>query len=220
MKKATYLVVMASILPLFGQTALAYQGGKATMGYVGDSFGHVVTDSAGQCVHDSSWSKDMATAACDAGLMPKKVVAAEPAPQAAPAPVPEAAPEAVTTTEKITLGADTFFGINKSDLRPQGDSKLDALVDKIKAEDVSIKTIDVTGFTSSTGTAAYNQKLSERRAASVKSYLVSKGVNGDKIVTRGMGERQPVASNKTKEGRAKNRRVEIDIKALRTVTSN
>jgi OOP family OmpA-OmpF porin len=67
------------------------------------------------------------------------------------------------------------------------------------------------GHTDSIGSDAYNQKLSVRRAESVKAYLVSKGVEPNRIYTEGKGEKQPVASNKTKDGRQKNRRVEIEV---------
>jgi OOP family OmpA-OmpF porin len=67
------------------------------------------------------------------------------------------------------------------------------------------------GHTCSIGTDAYNQKLSVRRAESVKAYLVSKGVEPNRIYTEGKGEKQPVANNGTKEGRMKNRRVEIEV---------
>ena len=73
------------------------------------------------------------------------------------------------------------------------------------------------GHTDSIGSAEYNQKLSLRRAEAVKSYLVSKGVAASRIFVEGKGEAQPVADNKTKEGRAKNRRVEIEVVGTRPV---
>ena len=76
---------------------------------------------------------------------------------------------------------------------------------------IDLETIIAVGHTDSIGTEKYNQGLSERRAASVKSYLVSKGVDPNRIYTEGKGELQPVASNKTREGRAQNRRVEIEV---------
>jgi len=71
--------------------------------------------------------------------------------------------------------------------------------------------IDVYGHTDSTGSDAYNQTLSERRAQSVASYLSTRGVQSARLATRGFGESQPVASNTTEDGRAQNRRVEIRI---------
>jgi OOP family OmpA-OmpF porin len=79
---------------------------------------------------------------------------------------------------------------------------------------VDVEIVIATGHTDSVGTDAYNQKLSERRANSVKEYMVSKGVPAAKITTLGKGETQPVATNKTKEGRAKNRRVDIEFKGV------
>jgi len=75
--------------------------------------------------------------------------------------------------------------------------------------------VEVAGHTDSVGTDAYNQKLSERRAAAVKDYLVSKGIAASKVTTIGKGESQPVATNKTAEGRQKNRRVDIEFKGVR-----
>jgi Outer membrane protein and related peptidoglycan-associated (lipo)proteins len=79
---------------------------------------------------------------------------------------------------------------------------------------VDVEMVIATGHTDSIGTEAYNQKLSERRANAVKAYLVSKGVPASKITTLGKGETQPVATNKTKEGRAKNRRVDVEFKGV------
>ncbi len=71
--------------------------------------------------------------------------------------------------------------------------------------------IEITGFTDSTGEDAYNQRLSERRAESVRSYLSAQGVRPVRLVARGLGERMPIASNDTPEGRRQNRRVEIQL---------
>ena len=76
--------------------------------------------------------------------------------------------------------------------------------------------VDVIGHTDWVGTNAYNMKLSDRRAAAVKTYLVSKGIEANRVYTEGKGEKQPVADNKTKEGRAKNRRVEIEVVGTRS----
>ena len=76
---------------------------------------------------------------------------------------------------------------------------------------INLEVVIAIGHTDSIGADAYNQKLSVRRAESVKAYLVSKGVEPNRIYTEGKGEKQPVASNKTKDGRQKNRRVEIEV---------
>ena len=76
---------------------------------------------------------------------------------------------------------------------------------------INLEVVIAIGHTDSIGADAYNQKLSVRRAESVKAYLVTKGVAPNRVYTEGKGEKQPVASNKTKDGRAKNRRVEIEV---------
>jgi len=80
-----------------------------------------------------------------------------------------------------------------------------------KISGINLEVVIAIGHTDSIGSDAYNQKLSVRRAESVKAYMVSKGIAANRIYTEGKGEKQPVASNKTKDGRAKNRRVEIEV---------
>ena len=80
---------------------------------------------------------------------------------------------------------------------------------------INLEVMVAIGHTDSIGTEAYNQRLSERRANAVKAYLVSKGIESDRVATEGKGELQPVASNKTKAGRAQNRRVEIEVVGTR-----
>jgi OOP family OmpA-OmpF porin len=111
--------------------------------------------------------------------------------------------------EKVTMASDAHFDFDKAVLKPEGKAKLDDLVGKLKA--VNLEVIIAIGHTDSVGSNAYNQKLSLRRAEAVKAYLVSKGIEANRIYTEGKGETQPIADNKTKEGRAKNRRVEIEV---------
>jgi len=98
-------------------------------------------------------------------------------------------------------------------LKAEGRAKLDDLVGKIKG--ISLEVIIAVGHTDSVGSDAYNQKLSVKRAESVKAYLVTKGIEKNRVYTEGKGEKQPVADNKTAEGRAKNRRVEIEVVGTR-----
>ena len=139
-----------------------------------------------------------------------------PAPAAAPAPAPRPpappapAPAAAT---KVTYAADAFFDFDKAVLKPEGKAKLDDLVGKIKA--INLEVIIAVGHTDSVGADAYNQKLSVRRADAVKAYLVTKGIEKNRVYTEGKGEKQPVADNKTDAGRSKNRRVEIEVVGTR-----
>ena len=137
--------------------------------------------------------------------------APKPEPRAAPPTKPEAKPEAKPkpVAEKVTFAADVLFDFDKSVIKPAGKAKLDDLANKVRA--INLEVVIAIGHTDSIGSDAYNQKLSVRRAESVKAYLVSKGVEPNRIYTEGKGEKQPVADNKTKEGRAKNRRVELEV---------
>ena len=113
----------------------------------------------------------------------------------------------------MTYAADAFFDFDKSVLKPEGKAKLDDLVGKVQG--INLEVIIAVGHTDSVGTDTYNQRLSIRRSEAVKSYLVSKGVEKNRVYTEGKGEKQPVADNKTAEGRAKNRRVEIEVVGTR-----
>jgi OOP family OmpA-OmpF porin len=132
-----------------------------------------------------------------------------------PAPAPAPAPAPVPTSEKVSYSADAFFDFDKAVLKPAGMAALDDLTGKLK--DMNLEVIIAVGHTDSIGTDAYNQKLSVRRAEAVKAYLQSKGVEANRIYTEGKGEKQPVADNKNADGRAKNRRVEIEVVGTRTV---
>jgi OOP family OmpA-OmpF porin len=167
------------------------------------------------CWRDNFWTPATAAVGCDGAIVAQAAPA--PAPVAAPAPAvvapaPAPAPQPVAAS-KVTYAADAFFDFDKSVLKPEGKAKLDDLVGKVK--DINLEVIIAVGHTDSIGTDAYNQKLSVRRSEAVKAYLVSKGIEQNRVYTEGKGESQPVADNKTKEGRAKNRRVEIEVVGTR-----
>ncbi len=224
--KITYSTLAASAMLISLAATSAETGNqdvKAPLhsAYVQDANGNIVRDTYGLCVHTGYWTPADAIVGCDGVEAPKPVpVVAAPvvapapivAPVAAPAPV-AAAP--VITSEKVTFAADALFDFDKSVLKPEGKSKLTELAAKLK--DINLEAIVATGHTDSVGKAEYNQKLSVRRADSVKAYLVSAGVAADRIYTSGKGETQPVADNKTAAGREKNRRVEIEVVGSRSV---
>jgi OOP family OmpA-OmpF porin len=200
------------------------------VGGAGDNI--VVTDPfsdannpSGLCWRGAFWDPTNAQVGCDQDLIPKPpppppppapVVVPPPPPRApapAPAPVPVAPPKVVS--EKVTYAADAFFDFDKATLKPEGKAKLDELASKIKS--FTLEVVIAVGHTDSVGSDAYNQKLSLRRAEAVKAYLVSKGIEANRVYTEGKGEKQPLADNKTADGRAKNRRVEIEVVGTRTV---
>jgi OOP family OmpA-OmpF porin len=164
--------------------------------------GPVWKNSVGECWRTTWWTPAMAVEECDAML---KAPTITPPPPPVPAPVQKPKPVA----QKVTLAADVLFDFDKAVLKPAGKSKLDDLANSIRG--INLEVVIAIGHTDSIGSDAYNQKLSVRRAESVKSYLVSKGVEPNRIYTEGKGKKQPVASNKTKDWRAKNRRVEIEV---------
>jgi OOP family OmpA-OmpF porin len=143
---------------------------------------------------------------------PKPAPAPEPKPAPPPpAPKPEPKPEAKPkpVAEKVTFAADVLFDFDKAVIKPEGKSKLDDLASKVKG--INLEVIIAIGHADSIGSDEYNQRLSVRRAESVKAYMVSRGVEPNRVYTEGKGEKQPVASNRTSDGRAKNRRTEIEV---------
>jgi len=171
------------------------------------------------CWRDNFWTPATAAKGCDGEIKvapkaeaPKPVAPPPPAPPPV-APKPPAPPPPAPVSEKVTFAADAFFDFDKATLKPEATAKLDDLVSKTKG--INLEVIIAVGHTDSVGSDAYNQKLSIRRSEAVKAYLVSKGVEPNRVYTEGKGEKQPVADNKTAEGRAKNRRTEIEVVGTR-----
>jgi OOP family OmpA-OmpF porin len=191
-------------------SALASFASAQTIDNWRNANGDVWKNASGDCWRNASWTPATAAPGCGPAPVAPKAVEAPPAPMAAPAPAP--APQAPAAS-KVTYAADAFFDFDKATLKPAGKAKLDDLVGKVKG--INLEVIIAVGHTDSVGSDAYNQKLSVKRAESVKAYLVSKGIEKNRIYTEGKGEKQPVADNKTTEGRAKNRRVEIEVVGTR-----
>ncbi len=111
--------------------------------------------------------------------------------------------------ERTIILDDVLFDFDKSNVKPEAAAILDRLVAFMNEN--KDKKATLSGHTDSIGSDAYNQKLSERRVNAVRDYVVKKGVAAGRISGQGFGESKPIADNKTKEGRAKNRRVEIKV---------
>lgn len=144
----------------------------------------------------------------------------QPAPEVAPvvampAPLIEAKPAPVPVAEKVSFASEALFDFDQSTLKPQGKAALDQLLAQLTGMDLEV--IVTVGHTDAVGSDAYNQKLSQRRAEAVKAYLVAQGVETSRVYTEGKGETQPVADNTTAAGRAKNRRVTVEVVGTRKV---
>jgi OmpA-OmpF porin, OOP family len=202
---------------LFASAALATAAGAQTVDNWRNAGGDVWKNGTGLCWRDANWTPATAAKDCDGALKPAAAAPAPapvalPAPAPAPAPRPAPAPQPPAAT-KVTYAADAFFDFDKAVLKPEGKAKLDDLAGKVKG--INLEVIIAVGHTDSVGSDAYNQKLSVKRAEAVKAYLVTKGIEKNRVYTEGKGEKQPVADNKTKEGQAKNRRVEIEVVGTR-----
>ena len=185
-----------------------------------------IGNASGLCWRNANWTPATAAPGCDGAIAkPAAAPAATVAPvtaapaaaapaaaapaAAAPAARPAAPAASAAAATKVTYAADAFFASNNAVLKAAGKAKLDDLVSKVKG--INLEVIVAVGHTDSAGKDASNQALSVRRAEAVKAYLVSKGIEKNRVYTEGKGSKQPVADNKTKEGRAKNNRVEIEV---------
>lgn len=177
--------------------------------------GEVWKNASGECWRGMAWSPATAAAGCDGAIVPKAAEKPVAAPVVAEAPVavapaPKAAPVVVApVAQKVTYNAEALFAFDKAVLTTKAKADLDQLITKLK--DMNLEVAIAVGHADATGAEDYNQKLSIKRAESVKAYLVSNGVEKNRIYTEGKGETQPAADNNTKANRAKNRRVVVEI---------
>jgi OOP family OmpA-OmpF porin len=194
------LAIACSLAALLPASSMAQVNGK-NQGYLVDQEFKVVTAGGGTiCVRTSDWTPARAAAAeagafCDADLVAKKPAAsASPAPAPAPkaaAPAAKPKPEAAKPLpQKINFSADALFDFNAATLRPEGKAMLDDLMRVLQGANYEV--ILAIGHADRIGNAAYNQKLSLRRANAVKQYLVEKGIAPNRIYADGKGETQPL----------------------------
>jgi OOP family OmpA-OmpF porin len=213
------MAVLAATLGFGASLAQAQTSMPLDRVYVIDQRGEVAMSGAGLCWRTGFWTpaaaaKDPAGCKCDKDLLPKEVCEPAVIAKAAPAAGPSAKPSA----DKITVAADALFDFDKATLRPAGKQKLDEVV--AKSKQIKLEVIIAVGHTDRFGSDAYNQKLSEKRAAAVKTYLVSKGIEANRVYTEGKGEKNPVTkpdqcpgakSKKVIECLQPDRRVDIEL---------
>jgi OOP family OmpA-OmpF porin len=222
MNKTAKHSVMALVAVTLGLCASLAQAQAVDRIYAIDGRGEVVIDPYGLCWRTGFWTpaaaaKDPDGCKCDKDLLPKEVCEAKAA-AASAAAAPVAAPGVAPARTKETIAADALFDFNKATLRPEGKAKLDGVVNASK--NLTLEVVIAVGHADRIGGAAYNQKLSEKRAAAVKDYLVGKGIPANRVYTEGKGSKQPV----TKPGDCKgpksakviqclqpDRRVDIEI---------
>jgi OOP family OmpA-OmpF porin len=244
MKQAAKLGALLAVTALATATGTAFAqardipGAKNAPAYVLDARGNVVIDPFGLCWRTPAWTPQLAGidgpkgagCACDKAALPKAVCDPPPPPPPAPrvAPPPPPPPPAAPpppppppppplpapTSEKVTFATEVRFATAMT-LGDRDSVVLDDLVEKMKG--ITTEVVIVTGHTDSVGSAAANQRLSLSRAESVKKQLVAKGVDANRIYTEGKGPTQPIADNRTAEGRAKNRRVELEVVGTRAI---
>ena len=180
----TLKVLLASVITVSASAAIASDNWENSSGL------NWKNGDGTLCWRDNNWTPATAAKGCDGYLTPKSATSG-------------------VSQSKITLQADTLYDFNKSDLKPEGKATLDKIAKDLSK--IKLEVIIAVGNTDSVGTDAYNMALGQRRAQSVKAYLVSKGVDGSRIYTESKGKSNPVASNATAEGRAKNRRTDIEV---------
>ena len=215
------MAVLAATLGFGASLAQAQTSMPLDRVYVIDQRGEVAMSGAGLCWRTGFWTpaaaaKDPAGCKCDKDLLPKEVC--EPPAAKAAAPGAAAPSASKPSADKITVAADALFDFDKATLRPAGKQKLDEVV--AKSKEIKLEVIIAVGHTDRFGSDAYNQKLSEKRAAAVKAYLVSKGVEANRVYTEGKGKKNPVTkpdqcpgakSKKVIECLQPDRRVDIEL---------
>ena len=197
-----------AVLALGMATSVSAQEGK----YASDGSGDAVRDGSGDCVLGAIGNMLEECLPTAAPIEPDPVPVM-PKPAYVPPP-----PKPIVRVLSLNESGGSNFAFDSSNLTDKAQGQLSGFVNNVKTSNVAPSNITVVGHTDSIGSEAYNQKLSVNRANSVASYLASQGMNRGMMQVSGRGETQPVASNKTKAGRAANRRVDIRVTGQRKVT--
>ena len=167
-------------------------------GYVTDSDGNILRSSTGECLRSGSWTPEMATVVgCDGVTLEAQVE------------VIKGAPSGKLTT--VLISAAALFSFDSDEFTASGKEAIEEYRDQLRPELADAYAGIIIGHTDNTGNPNYNLGLSKRRAQAVSDYLVATGTPPEKLRVIGLGETDPIASNDTEEGRARNRRVEIIV---------
>jgi OmpA-OmpF porin, OOP family len=215
--KLTALTLAATSLVLAFAASADERPNEAFVG--SSATARVVTDSYGNCVRTSSWSPDKAIEGCGRAVTPAPVATAVPQPRSTavtpPPPPPTLAVAALPPPVRaVSLQSDALFAFGSANFKREGQpDDLEKFAQRARNLS-SLEVVQIVGHTDNVGPSSYNQRLSEQRADSIKVYLVKSGVDPAKIAIVGVGERLPLADNATREGRARNRRVEIMFKGM------
>lgn len=213
-KKISLAISYVLALGILSATAVA-QTNPVDTAYLTDQRGVVARSGFGLCWH-TAFGPAVYNAECDPA--PAAIIVAQ-----ADQPVVQP-PSAIPSGSKVTLDADALFDFDKAVLRPAGKTALDEFLEKMK--DIDPEVIIAVGHADRFGSDGYNQRLSEKRAAAVKGYLVGKGIAPNRVHTEGRGESQPVTNASDCKGpkSAKviaclqpDRRVEIEVVGTRIV---
>lgn len=197
-RKAKASNILGVLLMTVLVSGIAQADSRKAPGYLKDSSGNIVRNSAGDCWHSSIWTPEMANVVgCDGFVLDVKVEVIK--------------GEGTGLITGITIPAAALFAFDSDVLTDEGKKAIDEYRDTLRPELAKAYAGIIVGHTDSTGDPQYNLDLSKRRAESVRAYLVSTGTDADLLRTVGRGQKDPISSNDTREGRAENRRVEIVV---------
>jgi OOP family OmpA-OmpF porin len=197
-KIAKSLIGGVALAVLASGTLYAGEAREATPGYAQDSSKNVVLTGTGDCLRTGSWTEDDATVVgCDGVTLDVMIE------------IIEGAPTGLVGAVGIPDAA--LFAFDSADLSDEGKNTIEEYRKELRPELSEAYAGIIIGHTDSTGNAEYNIGLSKRRAQAVADYLVSTGVDADKLRVVGRGSQDPIASNDTADGRKKNRRVDIVV---------
>jgi OOP family OmpA-OmpF porin len=197
--KIGLLAIGGLVSAILASTALyAGEAREATPGYAQDSSNNIVRSGTGDCLHTGTWSRDDATVVgCDGVTLDN------------PIEIIEGAPTGLVGA--VDIPAAALFAFDSAELSDEGKQAIEDYRSQLRPELSEAYAGIIIGYTDSTGNAEYNMGLSKRRAQAVADYLVSTGVDPDKLRVVGRGANDPIASNDTAEGRQQNRRVGIVV---------